>query len=468
MNEVDFNLLDEPWIIVANAQGQEETLTLTETLVRSHELASISGEMTAQDISITRLLLGVLYTIYTRTDEYKEAQDYNNGDMCTEIWKNMWKRGHFPENEITEYLEAYRDRFWLIHPGRPFYQVASLETLDKSHFITSKMIGDIVESANKTPLFSSRTGRGKQKLLYPEAARWLIHLNSFDDAALKKTKLDYDHDSNSWKATTRDFESIGPGWLGQLGLVYAMGNNLFETLMLNFTLRQSSQEPWESGKAAWELETPRSSERTSIVMPTSGEELFTLQSRRIYLKRVDGVVVGFVIIGGDHFSKEDAFNEPMTMWRLKKDKQKDSYFPKTEQSTSKQFWRDFAPLMAKTDGSRKPCILKWLDTLRSKRAIPSRHVRICTLNIIYGKNVCGIKEVWSDAISINTTILSELGDNWQVGISELLNSQVASGKSILEPMCPAYAGMLPLEICLYVNEVNVPRIRGDAPETRNS
>ena len=73
MTEPRFNLLDEPWIIVTNLFGNEETLSLTDTLIRSHELKSLSGEVPAQDISILRLMLGVLYAIYTRTEEYKYA-----------------------------------------------------------------------------------------------------------------------------------------------------------------------------------------------------------------------------------------------------------------------------------------------------------------------------------------------------------------------------------------------------------
>lgn len=46
-------------------------------------------------------------------------------------------------------------------------------------------------------------------------------LNNYDDTAAKK------------KAKDRTLPSMGPGWLGRLGVVYVKGANLFDTLMRN-------------------------------------------------------------------------------------------------------------------------------------------------------------------------------------------------------------------------------------------
>ena len=42
--------------------------------------------------------------------------------------------------------------------------------------------------------------------------------------------------------------SVGAGYLGRLGLIYANGYNLFESLMLNFMLEEKDVE----GYAVWE------------------------------------------------------------------------------------------------------------------------------------------------------------------------------------------------------------------------
>jgi len=166
-------------------------------------------------------------------------------------------------------------------------------------------------------------------------------------------------------------------------------------------------------------------------MPKSGESLFTLQSRRIFLKRADDAVTGYVVVGGDHFPQEDAFNEPMTLWRVKKEKPKDFHVPKKEQNSSKQFWRDFTALLAESAGGNegestskvqaaRPGILKWLDSLILKDAITPRNVKICTLNVLYGSQSSGIKEIWGDSVSVNSGIISSLHVDWQSRIAEIL------------------------------------------------
>ncbi|MCL2865055.1 MAG: type I-E CRISPR-associated protein Cse1/CasA [Lachnospiraceae bacterium] len=407
MIEPIFNLLDNPWIIVTNVQGKEEILSLTEVLVRSHELKNISGETPAQDLVILRLLIGVLYAIYTRTDEYKEAQDQESEDMCIRIWKGLWGRGHFPKEEIVGYLKDYHERFWLRHPERPFYQVVEIQK--GSDFAVSKMMGDLSEGGNKIQLFPIRSGKGKRHLEYAEAARWLLYLNSFDDAAAKPTQ--------------KGLASMSVGWLGQLGLVYIAGANLFETLMLNFSLVNQGG-PWESGVAAWEPDEPNTGERTVIASPNSGEELFTLQSRRIQLKYDGDKVIGYTLLGGDKFDSADAFVEPMTTWKYNKGKtgQKETYLPPSNvaRNPSKQLWRDFAPLLLEAEKdsgtSRKPGILKWISELD----ISSKQIQICTLTIKYGNMQSGVEEIWGDALSVNTYLLSHLGEKWIGRIIDLV------------------------------------------------
>ena len=411
MSEQKYNLLDEPWIIVTNSQGIEETLSLTDVLLRSHELKSLSGEMPAQDISVLRLLLGVLYAVYTRTDEYAEARAEGAEEMFLEIWEEIWKRGHFPEGEIKTYLEQYHDRFWLVHPERPFYQVPEIKK--GNEIAVKKMIGELVESNNKVQLFPIRSGKSREALSYAEAARWLLYLNNFDDAAAKQ----------QFKELGKREMSVG--WLGRLGVVYIEGDNLFETLLLNFALL-NDDEPWELGKATWELDSPRTEERTQIPIPNSGEELFTLQSRRIKLNWEDDSVIGYMLLCGDQFSTENAFVEPMTIWRYNKGKtgQKESFSlpPNVSRNPSKQLWRDFAPLLVNSEEARPPGIIKWIGKLID--VVPLNKVRICTLLIKYGSMQSGVDDVWSDSLSVNHSLLAQLEeaeDGWIDRISKIVS-----------------------------------------------
>lgn len=99
-----------------------------------------------------------------------------------------------------------------------------------------------------------------------------MYLNGFDDT--------------SAKPKGKNLPTPGVGWLGKLGLITAVGNNLFETLMLNMVLWPENKVLWaEPELPCWELEKPRSAERVQIAMPRNAASLLTLQSRRILLQR---------------------------------------------------------------------------------------------------------------------------------------------------------------------------------------
>ncbi len=55
--------------------------------------------------------------------------------------------------------------------------------------------------------------------------------------------------------------------------------------MLNLTLLRDSRECWGESKPCWELEAPKSAERTEICCPDNPAQLLTLQSRRLLLHR---------------------------------------------------------------------------------------------------------------------------------------------------------------------------------------
>ncbi len=79
----------------------------------------------------------------------------------------------------------------------------------------------------------------------------MLYLNGYDDTSAKPKE--------------KGLPSPGTGWLGKLGLIYADGNNLFETLMLNLVLVNiSDKECWDSPKPVWEAETVKGAERTEI------------------------------------------------------------------------------------------------------------------------------------------------------------------------------------------------------------
>lgn len=395
MDEKAFNLLDEKWIRVIRPNAVTEEVSLTDALLHAHEYADLAGELPTQDVAVLRLLLAVLHTVFSRVDVQGREAPFARMDDALKRWQDLWQLRHFPEEPLRAYLDAWRERFWLFHPERPFYQVneAAIGTKNEAF----KLNGEISQSGNKERLFAVRSGAQKGQLTYAEAARWLLYLNGFDDT--------------SAKPKGKDLPTPGIGWLGKLGLITAEGRNLFETLMLNLVLLPDGRLWQEPEKPCWELPSPRCGERVQISMPGNAAELLTLQSRRILLQREADAVSGYALMGGDFFSKEDALREQMTVWTDVKDKKGNHqhYQPRRHDMT-RQMWRDFGAIVASEEGRLQPGVVRWVAYLQRERMIGElRRVNFRIASVQYGDKDFFVNHVFSDRLTFHAELLTEAG-----------------------------------------------------------
>lgn len=408
MIEKEFNLLHEPWILVMEPNGEMKEVSLLELFRRAQEFRSLAGELPTQDVAVLRLLLAILHAVFARYSPEGEFDPISSPRGALTRWKALWDRGAFPVTTIADYLVHYEDRFWLFHPEHPFYQVAGMDKA--TDYTAAKLNGELSESNNKIRLFPQRTGTGKSALGYGEAARWLLYVNSFDDT--------------SAKPKGKGLPSPGAGWLGKLGLIAAMGDNLFETIMLNLVfLKDGGNELWGREAPVWEAGTVKTAERTQITMPDNPSELLTLQSRRLLLKREGDSVTGYYLLGGDFFPKENAFAEQMTVWRnaTKKETEPPEYHPKRH-DPARQLWRDFSVLVIQSQGSRRPGVIGWLARLKAENLIQRSHFRFQTAAVKYGDKDFFIDDVFSDSIAMSATLLTDLGENWVSRIISEINT----------------------------------------------
>ena len=406
MNEIEFNLIDEPWIRVMDSNCNVSEVSLKDAILNAHNYKSLSGELPTQDIAVMRLMLAVLHTVFSRADENgNECPLEDNEEEAVDRWKALWKKGRFSEKAIDDYFEKWHERFWLFHPERPFGQVAGLTI--GTDYDAPKLNGEISESSNKVRFFSMYSGNEKSSLTYPQAARWLLYLNAYDDTSSKPTKEGKAKAGGS-------LPSPGVGWLGKLGLIYITGNNLFETLMLNLILVNENKVQ-ENQNPLWEQEKVSDAERTEIALPYDLAALYTLQSRRILLIRKDNKVVSYKLLGGDFFEKENAFFEPMTVWSSPK-KDNDIFTPKRHDS-SKQMWREFSVLFEEK-GNKQAGVVRWFKNyLQGKNLIPrSFLLKTSITSVEYGDKDFFVKNVFSDSLTMHAELLSELGANWRAKI----------------------------------------------------
>lgn len=407
MKDKEFNLLHEPWIAAIRPDGVTEEVSLLELYQRTTEFRSLAGELPTQDVAVLRLLLAILHAVFSRYDTDGKFAPISSPKGALERWKALWDWGAFPMEIIRDYLLLYEERFYLFHPERPFYQANALRDRDDvfGPFAASKLNGELSESDHKLRLFPQRSGEGKSSLRYAEAARWLLYINGFSETFGKLEAKG----KKSKKAP-----SLGVGWLGKLGLIYAEGDTLYETLLLNLVmLRDGENILWGKEKPVWELEKPVTEERNEIALPDNPSQLLTLQSRRLLLVNENGRVTNYRLLSGDFFLRENAFAEQMTVWRNTAKRATDlpEYIPRRH-DPARQLWRDFSALVSQSASARPPGIVKWIARLKSERLAPLFRIRFRIAAVSYGTMEAVIEDTFSDSLSFNAGLLTSLGENW--------------------------------------------------------
>ena len=68
MEQMEFNLLDEPWIRVMTEDCTVVERSLMQVLLNSHQYQRLAGELPTQDVALLRLLLAILQTVFYRVD----------------------------------------------------------------------------------------------------------------------------------------------------------------------------------------------------------------------------------------------------------------------------------------------------------------------------------------------------------------------------------------------------------------
>ena len=108
MSEIEFNLLDEPWIRVMTEDCTSQEISLTQALWEGHHYRRLAGELPTQDVAILRLLLAVLHTVFYRMDLDGEDNLIETPGQAVQRWQMLWKAGQFPQEPIRKYLEQWK------------------------------------------------------------------------------------------------------------------------------------------------------------------------------------------------------------------------------------------------------------------------------------------------------------------------------------------------------------------------
>lgn len=407
MKDPEYNLLDEPWIPVRLLDGTIADVGLLELLRRTTDIADLACELPTQSIAIQRLLLAVAYRVATPLD----AHD----------WARQWDEGA-PTEQMIEYLEQWRDRFYLFGGRFPFMQVADLRT-EKDEEKTLDAVVACVPKEEKR-LFSTRQGSGVAQLSPSDAARWLVHAQAYDPSGIRSGAI-----GDSRVKGGRGYP-IGPAWCGHLGLVWLKGKDLDETLVLNLIPADAAElrgveSSTEWGTCSWEDPEPESAVRGdySLLNPLgtprdiSIPRLLTWHSRRVRLVGDSTGVRGVVLAQGDKLSPQEMrLYEPQSLWRYSTEQSKkckqDVYMPR-KFKPERALWRNLPGTLP------TPTMIEGADKQLKRRFLPSatlsfhyqlendsvvttypKLVRIQAVGVVYRSEETEIEDVYSDELAL--------------------------------------------------------------------
>lgn len=392
-----FNLLDEPWIMVLDTDGTNRPVSLLELLREAGTVRRLAGELPTQDAAILRLVLAILYrALPVQGDE----------EDCAAVWKTWWDDG-LPLPAIEAYLAQFRDRFDLLHPDTPFFQVADLHTASGKTSGLDKLIADLPPHR----FFTNRAGAGAASLSLAEAARWLVHCQAFDVSGIKSGAV-----GDSRVNGGRGYP-IGTGWAGALGLVVAEGRTLAQTLLLNLVLTIPSPDddlpPWEVERWA--------AQPTGEDSPRGPAQALTWQARRIRLYTDGEAVTDALVANGDQIRLRNQHRvEPMTGWRSSPTQAKAhgedlAYMPRAH-LPGRLMWRGLGsliaadPVAAGTDRRSDGLVahtIDWAGRLRRFGALPAEvTVALHVVGCLYGTQSSVVDTVLSDRMLVRAELLA--------------------------------------------------------------
>lgn len=448
----EFNLLDEAWIsVVTDYKGNTKLVGMKEFFKDAHKYIALAGDTKTQDFAVMRFLLAVLHTVFSRyaadgkpyemielnkrmqqVEEVYEEDESDYKDALMDTWKNLWNKGKFPEI-VEEYLEAWRDRFYLFDDKYPFYQVTkddiNPQKISKSapREVMGKNINRLIsESANKIAIFSPKysSDNNKEKLSYEQTVRWLITYQSYTSLS---DKVIFGKDK--YKASK--------GWLFDIGGVFLSSNNLFKTLLLNLQLVNYSNTEYNTTieKPCWEFDTKETvSSYLSNNIVDNISQLYTAWSRAININKfTEGEPFSMQIVKLSEIKHENNFLEPMTIWRYNlSGENKEKFTPRKHQS-NKAVWRSFG-LITKTEGEknnslRKPGIIDWLKRIENN--VDDKFIRINAISMEDDGNATSwvpTNEIY-DYINIEESIINDLREG---GWVERINMAVDETKEAVE------------------------------------
>lgn len=402
-----FSLIDDPWILVVDMDGNRKLVGIREIFSGEVKAASVQGESPAQNYAVIRVLLAIFWRAHHPESQVGAGKTFRFIAWFERMRKKLLETGK--DEVVLKCLEQYRNRFELFDTPTPFMQVADLETTSGE----VKHITTIVPEAQED-YFTMRAGKARDSVSLAEAARWLIYAQAYDYSGIKSGAL-----GDSRVKGGKGYP-IGTGWTGMTGGVLVTGETLLDTLILN-TCEEALTNP--NDFPVWERKPDGSDTRDHVgelASPQGPADLATWQSRRIKLHVEGDRVTGVLVCNGDRIPDAGAnvFGDTMTPYRFsvnKSKKDKDVYYPATF-SPQRTMWRALdALIISETDGGfsgkekapKRPRNLDNLAYLSQKIDGIPKVLNVELVAIEYGPQSSSVASTYAAQIGMPVIVLLE-------------------------------------------------------------
>ncbi len=331
-----YDLLSEPWVPVLDA-GRDlrdtpdapvalRTVGLREAVGRAHEIREVVGDTPLETVSLNRLLLALVLDIHDVGAE-------------TAPWLALWAAGRVDADALDAYLGRQAERFDLLHPRRPFYQVPA-DAHPARDETTLSQLRHAEAAGNNGTLFGHEMddpprpdGEPARRLSLAEAARSILAYQAYGLGGL----------AGSAAAGGR-LPAFKHAPLVSGAVFWLRGRSLFESLLLNAPPHPDVWASVGEDVPAWRRDLP-----ITTVRPREGlRDLLTWQARLVSLATAptpDGATVatGVSIANGETIDT-DGVPDPMMARMTSKTGGVFPYGLRAERAV----WRDLALLLHAT------------------------------------------------------------------------------------------------------------------------
>jgi CRISPR system Cascade subunit CasA len=373
-----FNLLDERWLPVRSNDGELRNVGLLEFFEQVGNTNALAETSPPSLIAMYRLLLAITHRALTLDrGTWKESD------------RVRWYREGLPQEALRDYLDHWRERFWLFHPEQPFMQVAALATAEETRDTLKPWTQISLASANGNgPVVFDHSYDDAPTAVTPsEAIRTLLGFLQFTPGGLVRT--------------IRGSDKAGP--LANTAAVLPIGSTLNETLCLSL---HPSPITDIDDLAAWEHPPVELANlRADPSLATGANDRYTRLSRAALLQPEDDGSIQWIhfaagIAMGDDINSPD----PMASYRAGT-----NALVRLTFREGRAFWRDLPALVPDAEGkaAHPAAVLGWAANLR--RALGELNVEQRVLVAGLASDQAKLLRWRLEQIALPTTLLTDAG-----------------------------------------------------------